>query len=144
MTVFGPNVGSAVAVRFAPDVPGTFTRDSASQITATVPAGATTGPVQVVLDNGAGTLVSPTFRLLPRITGFTPASGPVGSPVTINGSGFNDVTSVVFFNGQPADFQRVSDTEITATVPAGATRGTLRVESPGGAAASATKFRVTP
>lgn len=144
VSISGPNVGAATAVRFAGDAAATFTRDSATQVTATVPAGATTGPIQVVLGNNGGTLVSPTFRLLPRITGFSPASGPVGSIVTINGSGFREVTAVVFANGVNATFQPVSDTQITATVPAGATRGTLRVESPGGAAVSATKFNVTP
>lgn len=70
-----------------------------------------------------------------------PASGKVGSPVTILGSDLAGTTSVTF-NATAAAFTVVSATEITATVPAGATTGTIRVATSGGTLSSDVAFRV--
>ena len=51
-------------------------------------------------------------------------------------------TSSVTFNGTAAAFTLVSDTEITATVPTGATTGTIQVVTPGGTLTSNVAFRV--
>ena len=80
----------------------------------------------------------------PTVTSFTPASGPVGTSVTITGTGFTGTTAVAF-NGAAATTRNVvGDTQITATVPAGATSGTIAVTTPGGTGASAASFTVTP
>ncbi len=79
---------------------------------------------------------------LPTITSFTPTSGPVGTLVTITGTNFTGAT-VVKFGGVIATFNFVSNTEITATVPAGATTGNILVKTPAGKATSPTKFTVT-
>ena len=50
----------------------------------------------------------------------------------------------VKFNGAAADFTVNSDTQITATVPAGATTGPISVTTPAGTATSATDFFVSP
>src|SRR5256886_13045455 len=86
-----------------------------------------------------------TFRvwaLAPTISSFSPASGPVGAGVTISGSHFTGATAVAF-NGAAASFAVNSDTQITATVPSGATTGPISVTTPGGAATRATSFTVT-
>jgi len=88
----------------------------------------------------------------PAITGFAPTSGPVGSTVTLTGSGFSGVTAVAFSNGsyvssgwQDAVFTVVSDKTITATVPSGAVNGQLIVEATAGdLARSAASFTVVP
>ncbi len=79
----------------------------------------------------------------PTLTGFSPASGPVGTIVTLAGTGLSGATAVAF-NGTSAQFTVVSDTKITATVPAGATSGAISVTTPGGTVQSATAFTVTP
>ncbi len=61
-----------------------------------------------------------------QITGFKPDIGPVGTSVTVSGSGFVGVTGVAF-NGVAADFKASSGTLITATVPAGAATGPISV-----------------
>jgi uncharacterized repeat protein (TIGR03803 family) len=70
-------------------------------------------------------------------------SGEVGGSVTILG---NDLgrTSSVAFNGTAAAFTVVSSTEITATVPTGATTGFVTVTTPIATLTSNKKFRVEP
>jgi subtilisin family serine protease len=75
------------------------------------------------------------------ISSFNPTSGPVGTLVVIYGAGFTGATSVTF-NLVPASFTVDSDTQITATVPTGATTGTIAVTTPAGTGISATPFTV--
>lgn len=82
------------------------------------------------------------FTIKPVITGFNPSSGPVGTQVTISGSGFTGVTGVTF-KGTAATFVFVNDFTITATVPSGATTGKINVTTADGTAHSATSFTVT-
>lgn len=56
------------------------------------------------------------------------------------GTGFT--TSSVRFNGLSSTFTVNSATQITATVPAGATTGPISVTTPGGTATSASNFTV--
>ncbi len=69
-------------------------------------------------------------------------SGKVGSRVVILGTNLNDATSVTF-NGTAAAFTLVSSSEITATVPAGATTGRIVVTTPSGVLTSNKNFRIT-
>jgi len=77
----------------------------------------------------------------PAIAGFTPSSGNTGASVVITGTDFTAV-SAVNFNGVAATFTGNSSTQITATVPAGATTGTNSVVAGGGTATSAAPFTV--
>ena len=53
--------------------------------------------------------------------------------VTITGENFAGASAVTFTDGVPAEsFNVVSDTTITATVPPGATTGTISVTTPAG------------
>ncbi len=70
-----------------------------------------------------------------------PTSGAVGQAVKILGTNLTGATAVTF-NGTAATFTVVSSTEITTTVPTGATTGRVRVKTPGGNLASNTAFRV--
>jgi len=86
----------------------------------------------------------PTVSVPPSITGFAPASGSVGTAVTISGSGFSGATDVRF-NGASVgagNFTVDSDGQIAAAVPAGATTGPISVDTPGGTATSPTSFTV--
>jgi hypothetical protein len=77
----------------------------------------------------------------PQISGFTPASARIGAQVTITGSALTGATAVAF-HGTVAAYTVVSDAEITATVPAGATNGAISVTTPAGTATSAASFTV--
>lgn len=74
---------------------------------------------------------------------FTPASGRAGAAVTISGAAFTGAT-VVDFHGSHASFTVASDTEIDATVPAGAISGTITIVTPAGTWVTAQPFRVLP
>jgi hypothetical protein len=78
----------------------------------------------------------------PGFPGFSPGSGAVGSSVVITGSNFSTAVGVSF-NGVLASFTVNSSTQITATVPSGATSGTIAVTTAGGQAISASSFTVT-
>ena len=67
----------------------------------------------------------------------------MGSTVEILGGGFTGTTNVKF-SGTSASFQVMSDTYLTAVVPAGAKTGQVTVTTPAGILTSSTKFRVTP
>ncbi|HXZ39682.1 MAG TPA: choice-of-anchor tandem repeat GloVer-containing protein, partial [Terriglobales bacterium] len=71
-----------------------------------------------------------------------PTSGKVASTVIILGNGLTGTTSVTF-NGTTAAFAVVSSTEISTTVPTGATTGTVAVTTPSGTLKSNVTFRVT-
>ena len=67
----------------------------------------------------------------------------VGGQAQILGQGFTGAMGVSF-NGTPAIFTAVSDTYITATVPAGATTGSVTVTTPTVTLTSNVPFRVLP
>jgi uncharacterized repeat protein (TIGR03803 family) len=90
---------------------------------------------------GCGTV----FRLVVGLGPFVealPASGNIGAAVIILGNNLTGATSVNF-NGTPAKFRVVSSTEITTTVPSGATTGLLKVTTPSRTLTSNVKFRVS-
>ncbi|MBI3879480.1 MAG: hypothetical protein HY301_05380 [Verrucomicrobia bacterium] len=142
VAITGNKLNGATAVNFN-GLAATFTVNSASSISATVPAGATTGLVSVTTPGGSAN--SPgNFTVInsPLVTGFTPPSGGIGTDVTITGFNFTGATSVKF-NGATAVFNVDSATQISTTVPAAATSGRLSVTTPGGTVNSVAAFTVT-
>ncbi|HWZ81084.1 MAG TPA: choice-of-anchor tandem repeat GloVer-containing protein [Terriglobales bacterium] len=89
-----------------------------------------------------GTFYSLNVALNPFVS-LVSTSGPVGSTIGILGQGFTGTKKVVFAGGAAA-FTVVSDTYLTATVPALAKLGFVTVKTPSGALKSNKKFRVTP
>jgi uncharacterized repeat protein (TIGR03803 family) len=80
---------------------------------------------------------------LPAFVSLLPYSGKVGRTVEFLGQGFKGTKSVSF-RGTAAKFQIVSDTYLTATVPDGATTGSVTVKTSAATLASNKVFRVTP
>jgi hypothetical protein len=112
-------------------------------MTATVPAGATTGNITVT--EPSGTLHSQEkFRVTPQIFSFSPTSGPVGSSIVITGQSFTGADGMEIACKFGMNFTVDSDTQITAIVPADATTGEIGVSTPGGHAETTAKFTVTP
>ena len=147
VVITGSGFTGATAVAFNGTAATAFTVDSDTQITATVPAGATTGTISVTAPGGTATsadvftVTVPTPA--PTITSFAPTSGPVGTSVVITGTNLTGATQVSFNGTLATAFTVDSDTQITATVPTGATTGTISVSTPGGTATSVDVFTVT-
>jgi hypothetical protein len=99
---------------------------SATRLTVPAANGATTGKIAVTNVVGTGTSAS-SFTVTLSLVNFSPASGPVGTTVTVNGVGFNSSSIVVFKDGVAAPTTFVSPTQLQATVPPGAVPGGLRV-----------------
>src|SRR5205823_4113687 len=88
-------------------------------------------------------LVPAALAVVPVVSGFSPASGVVGASVTVTGSGFTGASAVAF-NGTSATFSFVNDSQISTSVPNGATTGKISVTTPGGTGLSGTAFKVKP
>ncbi len=117
-TVLGVGAGQTLSVTFTPADAGTYTTATKTVLIDVGPQGA------------------------PVVRHVTPGGGPIGSGVTLMGSGFAGTTAVTF-HGVSAAYAVVSDTQISTLVPAGATTGRVRVTTPVWTAASATDFVVT-
>ena len=143
VTVLGSNFGSTTAVKFNGRAASRFTVVSATQLTATVANGTSTGPVTVTA--GGSTATSATAFVVgtaPVVSSFAPATGPEGAAVVIRGVGFTGATRVAFDGIAASTFTVNSSTQITATVPAGATTGPVAVTTPVSTGQSASSFVV--
>ena len=121
-----------------------FTVISPTRIRATVPVGATTGPITVTGSGGSDVSdQSFTVVLAPALLSFSPASGRVGSLVTITGVNLAYTRSVTI-GGVAAAFSVRNPTTVVATVPARAVTGRIVVSSPFGSATSIGSFYVLP
>jgi hypothetical protein len=78
---------------------------------------------------------------LPDIKTFTPTSGPVGTRVTITGSGFAAASSVEFAGAATSPIT-TSDTAVTAEVPEDAQTGRISVVTPAGRVTTMGDFTV--
>jgi hypothetical protein len=106
----------------------------------------TTGTVFVnVTANHQSASSTSTFRILPSLTGFAPVSGPIGTQITITGSGFDQVTvPIVRINGIAAGVNGNEPNRIQCAVLAGTTSGLITVISDGVTLVSAMPFQITP
>lgn len=123
-------------------------RASATELSVRIPPGVASGPIVVAVANAGDARTPQPFVVTraPLIEGFTPAQGPPGTTITIRGSNFGTRRGLVDvrFGAQRAEVVSVSETQIEARVPNGATTGPIvvgvRLE---GSVTSATPFTVT-
>ncbi len=118
-----------------------FVVSSDTQIHATVPPGATTGPVSVTSSSGS-TTNAVKFYVAAQIASFTPAAGAVNAEITLTGANLAELTAASI-NGVPATFTITSGTEVRLKVPIGATTGPITLTTPAGSVLTAESFTVT-
>lgn len=131
VTVTGTGFTGATAVSFGGSPAASFTVNSATQITATAPAGSGTVNVTVTTPGGtSATGAGNQYRYVaaPTISAISPTGGSSGggTPVTITGTDFvsgNSYSASFGATTVPATY--ASATTLTATAPAGA--GTVAV-----------------
>ena len=101
------------------------------KITATFPAGASSGPISVTTGGIVLSLPQASFKLS-KITSIDPPYGPISSVIKLNGEGFGSerTGNSIKFNGAAAstsDIVSWSDNLIEVKVPAGALTGGVKV-----------------
>jgi uncharacterized repeat protein (TIGR03803 family) len=94
------------------------------------------------IGGGCGTVFRLSMGLDPFVKTLR-SSGKIGSPVVIYGTDLTGTTGVTI-NGIAASFTVVSETEISATVPTGATSGEIEVVTPSATLSTVSDFRVWP
>lgn len=131
VTITGTNFGTSqtgVNVTFN-GVQAPISAWSPTSISTTVPTGATTGSLEVIVTFQGQPLPSSAFNfgVSPNITGFNPLAGPIANPVTISGTSFGQSqgNSTITFNGVAATPTSWTDSGIVVPVPSGATTGPL-------------------
>jgi hypothetical protein len=128
------------------DVPAATVNGAGTQLTVTVPSGAYGAQDITVLVGAQQSSPALSFNVTPSFT-LTPASGAVGSVVTLNGTGFHPTagSNTVMFGAVEADVQTVNGagTEMTVLVPE--TSGEQNVTVQVGTQTSASQaFKITP
>jgi hypothetical protein len=125
---------------------------SNNQIGIRIPQGTSLGTATVQVTTSLGSSNTLTFSVVaaPVFTALTPTSGPVGTQVTITGTGFGGATGEDNFvtigaGGPPLPVTSWSDTQVVVTIPDyGLTLGSypLTLRSNGVAAASTPDFTI--
>src|SRR5262249_40813700 len=123
--VNGTGFGGTPGFVYFNNTAGTVTNWTSTQIQVTVPPSATTGPVKVRANNVDRNSDLVSTMVTPTVLSVVPSSGPVGTPVQVNGSGFGASPATLKFAGVNAPIGTWSDTQITTTVPTGATTGAV-------------------
>ncbi len=129
-TSIGVDTTAPYSLNWSPPASGTYTITAKATDSEGVSATSTAAVITVL--SGDGT---------PVISSFTPTGGPGGSLVVLTGSNFVNVTSVKF-NGTDAVFTVDSSNQVTVTVPALATSGTISVVNSYGTGTSVGSFTV--
>lgn len=135
VTVYGTNFNNSVNYVVFNDALATdFTVISATELIATVPADATSGPVKV-LNNGGMATSGSSFTVntpaAPAISAISATSGTVNNTLVITGTNLSCATAVTIGGTAVKSFVVNSTTQITAIVGYGTT-GAVEVTTPGG------------
>jgi YD repeat-containing protein len=108
----------------------------------------TSGQAVVYTYDAVGNITSQTATSLNALSigYFSPQTGPVGTQVSISGTGFSATAAAntVNFNGVTATVVTASQTQLVVTVPAGTTTGPISVQVGTASATSSTPFTLTP
>jgi sugar lactone lactonase YvrE len=116
---------------------------SPSSLQVEVPAGATSGFIQVRTLGGQVQSPQPfTVWYPPTLAAFSPGKGRAGTEAVLTGTHFaaDAARNVVTLGTLPLAVLQASPTQLRVRIPALAQSGTWRVQTPGGAAASPTPF----
>jgi RHS repeat-associated protein len=132
ITITGNNFGAAQGTSTVTfnGTAATPTTWSAGSIVVPVPTGATAGNIVVVVSGVPSPGVAFTVIATPIVSSLSPAAGPVGTQVTIQGSNFGSTqgSSTLTFNGaSPASITSWADGQIVAVVSSMITTGPVTV-----------------
>jgi YD repeat-containing protein len=151
VTIFGTGFSSAPGANTVTfnGLSAAVSSATTTSIVATVPAGATTGPIGVSNPTGSAASMD-VFTVAdpgtPTITSFTPIVGAPGMPVGISGTNFdgNPSRDRLTFNNMTSWATSATTTNLTVPVPTGGTSGKITVTTPAGSSKSTSDFFVPP
>jgi hypothetical protein len=144
ITIGGQNLTSTTAVRFN-GLDAAFRVVNDKTIQATVPVEATSGKITLVTAAGSVTSISTFGVRQPSIKAFAPAQGGPGTIILVTGTRLTTTKEVYFDQVKAGQFEVLSDSTMTATVPEGVETSRIRVVlTGGGKGSSKTKFFVAP
>lgn len=142
LTLSGTNLANVTQVRVG-GVLVTPSSRTGTQLVVTVPAGASSGALELVLSNGGTRAVSQTFVLMAvqvSTSGMSPTSGPEGTVVRVTGAGLDTVSSVSV-GGLAATI--IAKTASTLDFSAPASSGAVLLSAPGGQNVNAGSFTLS-
>ncbi len=138
VNIFGGNFLSGSKVKFGTVSSGSVSVVSTTEITATVPTGANTGPITVTTSQGSSATTSNFFTGTgPIITDFSPTFGGLDTYVTIDGLNLSTATSVTV-NGVAETITGETPLQIGLVNNPGT--GPIKVVTPDGSAVTSTDF----
>lgn len=136
--------GESLLIRFGRQVVGLWAMTTVALCAA--PASGASNVVQYMYDAAGNIVRMQRLALAPvTIAAFVPAAGPVGTTITITGSGFDPTPSrnTVTINGTPASVAAATPASLVVTVPSGASTGRIAVSTAGTTATSGENYTVT-
>lgn len=127
--------------------PATVVTATSIALAVTIPSGATTGKITVTVKGNTATSTDDFTIILPppTITTIAPVHALPGASVTITGTNFiagNVALNAVKFNGTQATVTAATATQLTVTIPVGATTGKINVNVAGQSVSSANDYEV--
>jgi hypothetical protein len=140
---FTPFQTGAGTIKFGSVIASYYAPTTDQQLTVIVPPNATNGPLTAITSAGTWTSTN-LFYFPPGITSFSPTNGRPGTNIVIKGTNFIGVTAVAFGAFNAIVYTTNSNTQITATVPEGASSGALHVFTQGGQSITSSNFFVVP
>ncbi len=149
VTLRGVGFTPSSAVSFNGTTAATASYVGPGEVQATVPSGATSGPVTLTNTTAAAGTVKARYGYTvtpltpPTIASFTPTSGITGSLVTITGTNLSGANSVKFGGLTTSQFTVHSPTMLRAAVSNGAIQGPITVGTVAGTATSSQTFTPT-
>ena len=127
----------------------TVASSSATQIVATVPSNATTGPIKVTVAANSATS-SKAFTVgaaqAPTVTSFSPTIGTPGTAIAVTGANFQTTASndKATFNKTASLVASATSTSLSTNVPSNAGSGRIAVSTPYGTGVSSGDFFIPP
>jgi hypothetical protein len=148
VVITGTNLSGAQGVTFGGAAASSYVVNSANQITAVSPSGTGTVDVRVTTPGGTSPISAAdqfSYLATPVVTGISPTAGPQvgGTAVTITGTNFAGTTGVAFGGNSATGVTVNSNTQITATAPAGTGIVDITVSNSVGTSATSAADRYT-
>lgn len=143
VTINGVNLDIVSEVKFGDVAAASFTATK-TKILVNIPATAAGGDqlITITAASTGGVATTPfNVNIAPQVFSISPASAVPGDIITVTGARFTGASSVKL-GTTPVTYTVVSATELTFTVPAGASSGTVTVTTPDGSATSSNALTI--